>query len=144
MRCRGRFILLVFVLAIGRPALSQHPSQFYNVDTEKQVEGTIQDVLLEPRYENRAPFLILVLEEHETGQKYKVETSPAWFFDHDFHKGERVKVTGSVYTKDENLYIIARQVQSGGEIFALRDSSGFPNWRGGQMKGKGKRKGRGI
>ncbi len=123
---------------------AQAPSRFYNVDTEKQVEGVIEQVLFEPRYEDRAPFLIVIIEEKKTSQKYRVEVSPVWFFERDLHKGEPVKIIGSVYTKGEEAYVIARELKTGGETFMLRDSRGFPNWRGGPMKQKGKRRGRGI
>lgn len=139
--------LLLTGLALMAGALltfGQQPAHFYNVDTERQVEGTIQKFIFEPRYEGSAPFLILILEESKTGQVYRVEISPVWFFDYDLHKGEKIKVTGSLYTKDETQFIIARQLQVGGEIFLLRDSRGFPNWRGGEMKMKVRRRGRGM
>jgi hypothetical protein len=127
----------------GQPA-AQQPSRFYNVDTERRVEGVIREILLEPRYEDRSPFLILVLEEKKTGQRYKVELSPAWFFDQDLHQGEPVKIVGSFYVKDDNYFLIARELQAGGETFRLRDGRGFPNWRGGPMNRQGKRRGRGM
>jgi len=117
---------------------------FYNLDTERQVEGVIQEVLFEPRYENTAPFLVVVLKENRTGDIYRVEVSPGWFFSYDLHKGEPAKVTGSFYSKDTASWLIARKLQAGGETFMLRDSRGFPNWRGGPMKVKGGRRGRGI
>jgi len=98
---------------------------------------------MEPRYENTAPFLILALEKKDTQQKYIVEVSPAWFFDHDFHKGENIAVTGSLYlTKEKTQNIIAREIQFRGETLVLRDKRGFPNWRGGPMKKRGIRKGK--
>jgi hypothetical protein len=127
--------------AVTTPAEQGH---FYNLDTERQVEGTIQEVLFEPRYEDRAPFLVIVLKEKNTGRVFRVEVSPAWFFNYDLHQREPVKVTGSVYTRDDSSYLIARKLQAGGETFMLRDSRGFPSWRGGPMKVKGGRRGRGI
>ncbi len=53
---------------------------FYNVDSERKIEGTIQEIILEPRYEERLPFLMVVIKEKKTGEIYKVEVSPAWFF----------------------------------------------------------------
>jgi hypothetical protein len=120
------------------------PRPFYNLDTERQVEGVIQEVLFEPLYEDRAPFLVVVLEEKETGVVYRVEVSPAWFFNYDLHQGEPAKVTGSFYAKDSTSCLIARKLQAGGETFMLRDSRGFPNWRGGPLKVRGGRRGRGI
>jgi len=127
----------------GQPSLLK-PAYFYNVDTERRVEGVIREVLFEARYENRAPFLIVVLEEKSTGQLYKVEISPAWFFEHDLHQGEHIKIIGSFYAKEDEYFLIARELQVGGETFRLRDSRGFPNWRGGPTKGKMQRRGRGM
>ncbi|MDH7513214.1 MAG: hypothetical protein QHH14_09740 [Clostridiales bacterium] len=134
---------LAFVTGLAA-SFGQQPDHFYNIDTERRVEGTIKQLIFESRYETSAPFLILLVEENRTGNVYKVEISPAWFFNHDLHKGEKVKITGSLYTKDDTLFIIARQLQVGGETFTLRDSRGFPSWRGGQMKGKVRRQGRGM
>jgi hypothetical protein len=127
----------------ARPRAQDH---FYSVDTERRVEGTIGELLFEPRYEDRAPFLILVVTEKGTDKLFRVEVSPVWFFgrDLDLHKGEGVKIVGSYYVKDGVDYLIARQLQAGGETFRLRDSRGFPTWRGGAANRKGWRRGRGM
>ena len=122
---------------------AQKTKHFYNVDKEIKVEGTILKVIMEPRYKNTAPFLIVVLENKDTDQIYHIEVSPVWFFDHDFHKGENIAVTGSVcLTKEKTQNIIAREMRFRGEILVLRDKHGFPNWSGGPMKKKGKRRGK--
>jgi hypothetical protein len=100
---------------------------------------------MEPRYKNNSPFLIISLEEKDTKKLYTVEISPVGFFDQDFHKGEHLVVTGSLTSAGEKgMNIIAREVQSKGETFILRDKHGFPTWRGGKgmMIRKGKRKGK--
>ncbi len=137
------FLACQGLLPAGQEIAAPQPG-FYNIDTEKRVEGTIREVLFEPRYEDRAPFLILVLEEKGSGKVYRAEISPVWFFDQDLHAGEFVRVLGSVSTKDGTLCLIARELQSAGETFLLRDGRGFPSWRGGKMKRAGQRRGRGI
>jgi hypothetical protein len=140
-------ILACLIAAVPGPASQASGRQsapFYNVDTEKQIEGTIRELVFEPRYQDKAPFLILVIEEKKTGQVYRAEISPAWFFDYDLHKGESVRVVGSAYSQDDTRYLIARRLQCGGETFFLRDSRGFPSWRGGQMKRAGRHRGRGM
>jgi hypothetical protein len=136
--------LLAAVPGPAGQAPGRQSAPFYNVDTEKQVEGTIRELLFEPRYQDKAPFLVLVIEEKKTGEVYRAEISPAWFFDYDLHKGEIVRVVGSAYSKDDTQYLIARRLQCGGETFLLRDSRGFPSWRGGQMKRAGRHRGRGM
>ena len=120
----------------------QKPLHFYNVDTEKKIKGTIQEIIMEPRYKNSSPFLIIRLEEKKTHQKFIVEISPVRFFTHDFHKGEELEVVGSLYSKEGSQNIIARQMRFRGEIIILRDKHGFPAWRGGGMKHKKRRKGK--
>ncbi len=120
----------------------QKPLHFYNVDTEKKIKGTIQEIIMEPRYKDSSPFLIIRLEEKKTHQKFIVEVSPVRFFTHDFHKGEELEVVGSLYSKEGSQNIIARQMRFRGEIIILRDKHGFPAWRGGGMKHKKRRKGK--
>ena len=122
----------------------QKPLHFYNVDTEKKIKGTIQEIIMEPRYKGSSPFLIIKLEEKKTHQKFIVEISPVRFFTHDFHKGEELEVVGSLYSKEGSQNIIARQMRFRGEIIILRDKHGFPAWRGGGMKHQKRRKGKGI
>lgn len=138
-------ILWMIVLLAALPSFSQKTESFYNVDQEIRIEGKIQNIAMEPRYKDNSPFLIVTLEEKGTKKIFTVEISPAGFFDQDFHKGEHLTVTGSLTSsgKSENN-IIAREVQSKGETFMLRDKHGFPTWRGGKgmMSRKGKRKGK--
>jgi hypothetical protein len=146
---RIRFVIFLVGLLAVVPGLAgqeagKEPAHFYNIDTEGQIEGTIRELVFEPRYQDRAAFLILVIEEKKTGAVFRAEISPAWFFDYDLHKGEGVRILGSMYSKDDTQYIIARRLQCGGETFYLRDSRGFPSWRGGQMKRAGRRRGGGA
>ena len=147
---RPKSVLVFLILLAGALFLfagqvrGGQTNPFYNVDTEKLVEGTIRELMFEPRYEDRSPFLILILEEKKSGEIYRAEISPAWFFDQDLHVGENVKIVGSLYAKDGSRYIIARELQCAGETYLLRDSRGFPSWRGGKMKRAGQRRGRGI
>ena len=140
--------VLLTVCAAPTPARQAEPPpakpalHFYNVDTERRVDGAILKILFESRYESAPPFLVIIVEERTTGRIYNVEVSPAGFFSQDFHQGERVRITGSFYSQDSELFLIAREIRTGGEIFRVRDRKGFPNWRGGAMKGK--RRGRGM
>lgn len=140
---RRGFSTIVLILAVFQCTIfSQKPDHFYNVDTEKKIKGTIQNIVMESRYKDASPFLIVVLEEKKTEEVYNVEISPVRFFTHDFHKGEDLEVTGSLYSKEGEKNIIARQIRFRGEIIILRDKKGFPAWRGGEMKQKKRRKGK--
>jgi hypothetical protein len=143
---RAWIVSLLVLGGVASFSFAQTPQHFYNIDSERRVEGTIQEIVMEPRYSDRAPFLVLKLEEKGTKTLYNVEVSPAWFFEHDFHKGEGLAVIGSFYTTEKGLMnIIAREVLFKGQTLVLRDKNGFPNWRGGgQSGGKGRRRGKGI
>lgn len=143
---KWNFISSLLILGLaGILSYAQTPKHFYNVDSERRVEGTIQELVMEPRYSDSAPFLVVKLKEETSGIVYNVEVSPAWFFEFDFHKGEGLTVVGSFYTTDEKkMNIIAREVRFKGQTLVLRDKHGFPNWRGGQSSGKGQRRGKGV
>jgi len=145
MKRKADVILLMILLLVSLPSFGQKTEHFYNVDQEIRIEGKIQKIVMEPRYKDNSPFLIVSLEEKSTKKLYTVEISPVGFFDQDFHKGEHLIVTGSLTSSGEKeMNIIAREVQSKGETFILRDKHGFPTWRGGKglMGRKGKRKGK--
>ncbi|UCC41330.1 MAG: hypothetical protein JSV96_07880 [Candidatus Aminicenantes bacterium] len=143
MRRQEKLSIFFIWIIFASLSFGQEPQHFYNVDKEIKVEGKIQKITMEPRYKNTSPFLIIMLEKKDTREIYKVEVSPVWFFDHDFHKGENLMVIGSLYsTKEKTQSIIARAIRSRGETLILRDKQGFPNWRGGPMKKKGRRKGK--
>jgi hypothetical protein len=144
MRRRAIFSLTFALIVFASLTFAQQMQHFYNVDKEITIEGTIQQISMEPLYKNRSPFLIVILEQKETKQQYRVEISPVWFFEQDLHQGESFVVTGSLYTTDEGTQnVIAREIRFRGATLILRDKHGFPNWRGGPMKQKGRRKGKG-
>ena len=136
---RHKFIFsLMLILALSLNlafSQKQETEHFYDVDKEMKIVGTIQKIVMEPRYKNTTPFLIVFLDEKKSTKSYKVELSPKRFFDYDLHKGENLTVTGSFFqTGVNNLNIIAREIRLRGETLILRDKHGFPNWRGGKKK----------
>ena len=137
MRHKFTFSLVLILALMHNPVFcqKQETEHFYDVDKEMKIEGTIQKIVMEPRYKNTSPFLIVFLDEKKSNKSYKVELSPKRFFDYDLHKGENLTVTGSFYqTGVKNLNIIARKIQLRGETLFLRDKHGFPNWRGRKKK----------
>ena len=134
--------LLLFLALLSNLVYAQKQQHFYDPDQEIQIEGTVQEIIMEPRYKDAAPFLIIILDEKATEQRYRIEISPTWFFDHDLHKGESMLVIGSLYkTGETDLNIIAKEIRFRGENLVLRDKHGFPNWRGGKMGRRVKKKG---
>ncbi len=114
---------------------------FYNVDREIKLEGTVQEIGFEPRYKERAAFLIVHIHDETLRETFSVEISPAWFFSEDLHKGERVKIIGALAADGEGMKtVIARQMNLRGETVMLRDKKGFPSWSGGAARQKRRRR----
>jgi hypothetical protein len=127
----GGWLSVVSVMAAPPQQKGPH---FYNVDREITVRGTVKEVVLEPRSKDTAAFLTVILEEKETARVYKVEISPAWFFQQDLHQGESLQITGSLVAEGRLGLVMARRVRFRGELLNVRDKHGFPNWRGGPAR----------
>jgi hypothetical protein len=144
MRVRNLLIPLLAVVLAG-PASGQTAGpatgRFYDVDKEVRFEGTVREIVLEPRYQGTAPFLILRIEEKGQAKMVDIEVSPSWFFGDDIHAGERVKGVGSLSEgPDGTRTIIARELRLRGETVTLRDKRGFPSWQGGPRGRRGIRR----
>jgi hypothetical protein len=140
MRRKALRSLLVGLFVCQFYAPAQEKPHFYDVDKEVTLKGKVEEIVLEPRYENRANFLILIVKSEEGGD-YVCEISPFWFFNKDFHQGEHLTLVGSL-SVDQNgtNHLIARQLKFQGEMMVLRDKNGFPSWRGGNRNAKPKRR----
>lgn len=135
MRHTVWLIPLLAALAAGPTAGQTAAGHYYDVDKEVRFEGTVREIVLEPRYQGTAPFLVLRIEAPGREKMVSVEVSPSWFFQEDIHGGEKVKGIGSLSeTPDGKATIIARELQLRGETLTLRDKRGFPRWQGGQRK----------
>lgn len=114
----------------------QNVGAFYNVDKEVRVEGRVEAVAFEPRYKDNARFLMVRVVADRTGEEYRVEVGPDWFFSRDIHQGEKVRVVGSlVADAGGGTVLIARELRFRGETVTVRDARGFPMWRGGLKRG---------
>ncbi len=133
MRDKAWLVPLIAVLAAIPAAGQATAGRFYDVDREVRFEGTVREIILEPRYKGTAPFLVLRVEDKERAKVVNIEVSPSWFFGEDVHGGEKVKGIGSLSeAPDGTMTIIAREIQLRGETLTLRDKRGFPNWQGGR------------
>lgn len=146
-------LLLMFLFSLPGPAAAQETSSgqgqtnpeaqirphFYDVDREVTIEGQIEDLRFENRYEGKGNFLVLLVKEKSGGELVEVETAPAWFFRTDIHKGEKIRLVGSVTedSKDGRKLVIARELRIGNQTITLRDRRGFPTWSRGQGRRRG-------
>ena len=63
----------------------------------------------------------------------RVHLGPAWYMDEQklaIKKGDTLEVTGAKTTQDQETVILAREITMDGKKITLRDSQGFPVWRG--------------
>lgn len=146
-------LLLMVLFSLFGPAAAQETSSgegqvnpqaqtrphFYDVDREVTIEGQIEDLRFENRYEGKGNFLVLLVKEKSGSELVEVETAPAWFFRTDIHKGEKIRLVGSVTEegKDGRKLVIARELRIGNQTITLRDRRGFPTWSRGQGRRRG-------
>lgn len=118
---------------------SQTRPHFYNVDREVSIEGRVEELKFEARYEGKGYFLILTVMDKNNNELVEVETAPAWFFRIDIHKGERIRLIGSLAEEQEGSkkLVIAREMKINNQTITFRDRRGFPAWNRGQGQRKG-------
>jgi hypothetical protein len=147
---------ILFTLALVLAALHSVPAQgrqeqqvkYYRVDQVDTMQGEIIAIKTEKCYQEN-DFVVLYLKEKTSGETYRVEVSPGWFFTLDLMEGSQIEVTGSSSKAGETNLVIAQSITFRGELSQFRDQSGFPLWRGkgkhlqGAQRGKRKRKQRG-
>ncbi|MDI6846376.1 MAG: hypothetical protein QME28_09590 [Candidatus Saccharicenans sp.] len=134
------FIFLSVASTISAPNRWLHAEQaqprYYNLDREITVEGQVEDLRFENRYEGKGAFLVLFVRDKNSQELLEVETAPAWFFRTDIHKGEKIRLTGSLSEdqKDGRRVVVAREIRINSQTITLRDRRGFPAWS--RAKGK--------
>lgn len=140
-------VFFIFIFLSGASIISapnrwlnaeQAQPRYYNVDREITVEGQIEDLRFENRYEGRGAFLVLFVRDKNSQELLEVETAPAWFFRTDIHKGEKIRLIGSLSEEqiDGKKVVVAREIRINNQTITLRDRRGFPAW----SRGKGQRR----
>jgi hypothetical protein len=126
-------IFLTLLLSIKVGIFAQEPIKYYRVDSVKTIKGEVINITSEKSYHKR-DFTVIYLKEKKSGEIYRVEVSPEWFFNMDLMKGSKIEVTGShCRMEDDTHLLMTRSITFQGEIYQFRDKYGFPLWRG---KGK--------
>ncbi len=105
--------------------------RLYNPATVTTLKGTITAVTVKPARRGRAGGMHVTVN---AGQKEtEVHLGPAWFAQAEglaLTKGEALEVTGSLVTRGEKTFLIARDVKKTDKIFKLREDDGRPMWAG--------------
>ena len=138
------FLSILLVLKVG--IFAQRQIKYYRVDSIKTIKGEIVDITSEKSYHKR-DFTVIYLKEKKSGEIYRVEVSPKWYFNMDLMKGSEIEVTGSYCRMDDKHLLMTCSITFQGELHQFRDKYGFPLWRGQRKymspRGKGRmRRGR--
>ncbi len=120
--------VLMLTAAVYAQSMGQR-QQFYNARTITTIVGTIASVdsVAAPRGNNYS----IRLTVKDTSGTVSVIVGPSFFLDHlniSFMKDSSVEVTGSKVHFNDNDFIIAAQIKTGGKTIKLRDDSGMPLW----------------
>lgn len=130
---KPRILLSCLLLLFSAAAFAQNPIRYYRVDSVKTITGEIVEIKNEIGHNNKGNFTVIYLKEKKSGETYKVEVSPEWFFNMDLMEGSVIEITGSCTRENGTNLVMTRSIAFQGELYEFRDKYGFPLWRG---KGK--------
>lgn len=141
-------VLLIIAFPVAGQAVESGAQKgkinYYRIDKVQTLRGEITAVKTEKCYKQN-DYTVIYLKEKKTGDSYRVEVAPQWFFAMDLVKGCRVEITGSVSKTADVKQVMTRSIMFQGEKVHFRDKHGFPLWRGKKRKGNrkfpGKRRG---
>ena len=100
----------------------------YDVHTETEMKGTVEEVKLPPKGSEKEVAHLLVKSGTDTADVY---LGPKSFLDDlgvSFSKGDEIALTGSKVKQGEADLILAREVVKGTDTLVLRDEKGNPVW----------------
>lgn len=146
-------LLLMVLLSLSGPVAAQETSSgegqanqqaqtrphFYDVDREVTIEGQIEDLRFENRYEGKGNFLVLLVKEKSGGEPGGGGNGPGLVLPHRPSQRRKIRLVGSVTEegKDGRKLVIARELRIGNQTITLRDRRGFPTWSRGQGRRRG-------
>jgi hypothetical protein len=119
------FLCLTPVLAQKTPKPS---GPKYDLQTEANIKGTIEEVQLPPKGSEKAIVHLLLKNGPDTTDVY---LCPKSFMDDmgmDFTKGDEITLKGSKVKQGDTDLVLAREVAKGNNTFVLRDAKGGPVW----------------
>ncbi len=120
--------LFVFGIALAQP---QRPGRLYNPNSVITVAGEVTRVEQLPRPERMGPGTHIILKTG--GKEISVHLGPSrYLYQQGLHiaQKDKLRVTGSKVTLNNETFIIASKIQKNGQVVVLRDHNGFPMWRG--------------
>jgi hypothetical protein len=126
-----RSIAPAIVVLYATSLIAQHAqgknSPNYDVQTEMQMKGTVDDV----RLPSSPKEIVYVMMKTETATTVEVYLCPKSFLDDmgvTFAKGDSITLNGSKVKQGDADLILAREVVKKTDTLVLRDGKGKPVW----------------
>ena len=130
--CLTPFLPLLFASLCLTPALAQKAQEpsppKYDLHTETKMKGTVEEVKLPPKSNDKEIVHLLLKTATDTVDAY---LCPKSFLDDmgvSFRNGDEINLTGSKVKQGEADLILAREVVKGTDTLVLRDEKGNPVW----------------
>jgi len=124
--------LLPIAIVVALPLIAQKAQKTsgpkYDLSTETKVKGTLEEVRLPPKGNEKDVAHLLLKSGSET---FDVYLCPKAFLDDmgvSFSKGDEIALIGSRVKQGEGEWILAREVVRGTDTLVLRDAKGNPVW----------------
>ncbi len=126
-------LIAIVVLSIAPLVLAQkasdtkRPATKYDATSEVKLNGTIEEVKLDPA-ENEGTHVLL----KSGGETILVHVGPPEFlkeYDVNLAKGDQITVVGSKLKIDGADELLAKEITKGDNTATLRDKKGVPVWQ---------------
>jgi len=100
----------------------------YDPATEAQFKGTVEELKLPPKGEEKSIAYLTIKTGTDTLELY---TCPKSYMDDmgvSFAKGDEITFTGSKVKQGDGDLVLAREIVKGTDTLTLRDDKGNPVW----------------
>ncbi|NIT61274.1 MAG: DNA-binding protein [Aliifodinibius sp.] len=103
----------------------------FNTSTIETIEGEVLEITYNPSKAtaNKMGVHMTVKTDKET---IPVHLGPAWYLEQQekINEGDKIKITGSRITFENNTALIASEIKRGNMTLQLRNKKGIPVWKG--------------
>ena len=122
----SRTILPILLLAGVYAAAQAGPK--YDPATEAKLKGTIEELKLPPKGEEKSVAYLTIKSGTDTIELYLCPKSYMDEMGVSFEKGDEITFTGSKVKEGDADLVLAREVVKGTDTLVLRDDKGNPVW----------------
>jgi hypothetical protein len=127
-RCHHTSLLALAILLLAGVYSAAQAGPKYDPATEAKFKGTIEELKLPPKGEEKKIAYLIIKSGSDTLEIY---LCPKAFMDDmgvSFAKGDEISFTGSKVKQADADLVLAREVVKGTDTLVLRDDKGNPVW----------------